>query len=71
MAKDKIAFVCDYCGHESAKWIGKCPSCGQWNTFKQVRIAPETGLSTAKTLVAHTFGAPKSNVPQALSDVWC
>ena len=69
MAKDKIAFVCDYCGHESAKWIGKCPSCGQWNTFKQVRIAPETGFSTAKTLVAHTFGAPKSNVPQALSDV--
>ena len=34
-----------------------------------MRIAPETGLSTAKTLVAHTFGAPKSNVPQALSDV--
>ena len=34
MAKDKIAYVCSNCGQESAKWIGKCPSCGQWNTFK-------------------------------------
>ena len=33
MAKDKIAFVCSNCGQESAKWMGKCPSCGQWNTF--------------------------------------
>lgn len=39
MAKDKTVYVCSYCGQESAKWIGKCPSCGQWNTFKQMRIA--------------------------------
>ena len=38
MAKDKIAFVCSNCGQESAKWMGKCPSCGQWNTFKEIRI---------------------------------
>lgn len=39
MAKDKTVYVCSYCGQESVKWIGKCPSCGQWNTFKQIRIA--------------------------------
>ncbi|MBQ6162812.1 MAG: DNA repair protein RadA [Prevotella sp.] len=39
MAKDKIAYVCDNCGQESSKWIGRCPSCGQWNTFKEIRIA--------------------------------
>ena len=48
MAKDKIAYVCSNCGQESAKWIGKCPSCGQWNTFKEVRIAGETGSQAAR-----------------------
>ena len=38
MAKDRIAYVCSNCGQESAKWIGKCPSCGQWNTFKEIRV---------------------------------
>ena len=40
MAKDKIAYVCENCGQESAKWIGKCPACGQWNTFKEIRVSP-------------------------------
>ena len=48
MAKDKIAYVCDNCGQESAKWIGKCPSCGQWNTFKEIRIAGEVGQQSAR-----------------------
>ena len=39
MAKDKIAYVCENCGQESPKWIGKCPACGQWNTFKEIRVA--------------------------------
>lgn len=69
MAKGKIAYVCDNCGQESAKWIGRCPNCGQWNTFKQIRIAPDVGVSSAKTLVSHTFGAMKQNVPQALREV--
>lgn len=42
MAKDKIAYVCSNCGQESAKWIGKCPACGQWNTFKEISIAPSS-----------------------------
>ena len=49
MAKDKIAYVCSNCGQESAKWIGKCPSCGQWNTFKEIRIASDTGSLAAKS----------------------
>ena len=39
MAKDKIAYVCSNCGQESPKWIGKCPACGQWNTFKEIKVA--------------------------------
>lgn len=48
MAKTKIAYVCSNCGQESAKWIGKCPSCGQWNTFKEVRINDDTGTMAAR-----------------------
>ncbi len=33
MARLKTKFTCQECGYESAKWLGKCPSCGQWNTF--------------------------------------
>ena len=33
MAKTKTSFFCQQCGHESAKWLGKCPSCGTWNSF--------------------------------------
>jgi DNA repair protein RadA/Sms len=33
MAKSKTTYFCQNCGYESAKWLGKCPSCNQWNTF--------------------------------------
>ena len=33
MAKSKSVYVCQNCGAESAKWVGKCNSCGEWNTF--------------------------------------
>ena len=52
MAKDKIAYVCSNCGQESPKWIGKCPSCGQWNTFKEIRIANDSGTHAARSAAA-------------------
>jgi DNA repair protein RadA/Sms len=39
MAKVKTAFFCSNCGYESAKWLGKCPSCGTWNTFVEEVIS--------------------------------
>lgn len=38
MAKTKSVYFCQNCGHESAKWVGKCPSCGEWNTFAEEKI---------------------------------
>lgn len=35
MSKIKTAFFCNNCGYESAKWIGKCPACNEWNTFTE------------------------------------
>ncbi len=52
MAKEKTAYVCSNCGQESSKWIGKCPACGQWNTFKEIKIAPSSGAFSAKTAAA-------------------
>ncbi|HEY6505007.1 MAG TPA: DNA repair protein RadA [Chitinophagaceae bacterium] len=42
MSKIKTAFFCQNCGYESVKWIGQCPSCGQWNTFVEELIQKET-----------------------------
>ncbi len=48
MAKDKTMFVCSQCGYESAKWLGKCPSCGAWSTFKEIKVAADYGTTTAR-----------------------
>ncbi len=47
MAKDKVMYVCSNCGQESGKWLGKCPACNQWNTFKEIRVAPQVSGSQA------------------------
>lgn len=54
MAKVKKAFFCKECGYEAPKWLGKCPSCGAWNTFAEEVIARESvpamvGGSTTKS----------------------
>jgi DNA repair protein RadA/Sms len=42
MAKNRTTFVCQNCGAESAKWIGRCPSCKEWNTYHEEIIAPSS-----------------------------
>lgn len=42
MSKVKSSFFCQHCGYESVKWVGQCPSCGQWNTFVEELIQKET-----------------------------
>ena len=42
MAKSKSVFVCQNCGAESAKWIGRCPSCKEWNTYHEEIITPSS-----------------------------
>lgn len=41
MAKVKSAFFCQNCGHETSKWLGKCPSCSEWNTFVEEVISAQ------------------------------
>lgn len=46
MSKTKSAFFCQSCGFESPKWAGKCPSCGEWNTFVEEVIIKGNDKST-------------------------
>lgn len=40
MAKPTSKFVCQSCGYVSPRWVGKCPNCGEWNTFVEEAVAP-------------------------------
>jgi DNA repair protein RadA/Sms len=42
MSKAKTVFFCSNCGYESAKWLGKCPSCNEWNVFVEEVIVKGT-----------------------------
>ena len=41
MTKAKTIFVCNGCGYESAKWLGKCPGCNEWNSFYEEKVVKE------------------------------
>lgn len=40
-------YVCDQCGQESVHWVGKCPACGAWNSFKEIKVAPVSASVSA------------------------
>jgi DNA repair protein RadA/Sms len=48
-AKTKNVFFCSNCGFESPKWLGKCPSCGEWNTFVEEPVVKKSGKIAAET----------------------
>lgn len=50
MAKPKTIFVCSECGYECAKWNGRCPECGEWNTFEEMEqaVSVKTGAVRKK-----------------------
>ena len=66
MAKDKISYECASCGYDSPKWIGKCPSCGEWNTFQEFR-QKQSARSTA--VGSDGFSMQSSNSPIAMSQI--
>lgn len=65
MAKTtKTTFFCKNCGAESPKWVGRCPQCGEWNTFVEEPVAPKTGKSRLMTGSGH-----ETVVPVKIADV--
>ena len=41
MPKQEVRFLCQSCGYDSPRWLGRCPECGEWNTIVEEKIAPE------------------------------
>jgi DNA repair protein RadA/Sms len=66
MAKTKTLFFCQNCGHESPKWMGKCPSCNQWNTFAEEVVQKET---VNKTDWRQEGSHKKKSTPRPLSAI--
>ncbi len=62
MAKIKSVYFCSACGYESAKWLGKCPGCGEWNTFTEEKVNVSARKGAPRGLV-------KSSLPVRLSDI--
>src|SRR5882757_6502621 len=65
MSKTKTTFFCQSCGYESAKWLGKCPSCEAWNSFVEEVTAKDNGKNDWRQESTRT----KSIQPKVLSDI--
>lgn len=65
-AKLKTLWYCTSCGNESAKWMGRCPACGEWNTMvEQPKASKETSIASK----AGVFGSGANNAPARLTEI--
>ncbi len=64
MAKKKTMYVCQNCGYDTPKWLGKCPGCGQWNTLVEEIVKEERNVSRGLNL-----GLSQSSTPCPISEV--
>ena len=67
MAKVKKAYFCRECGYDTSKWLGKCPSCGAWNSFaEEIISAPNT--SVPALVASHAIEPAR---PQKVQEIEC
>lgn len=66
MAKTKTVYICSNCGADSPKWIGKCPNCGEWNTYVEETVVKE---SPAARRGAAAFSSSSKPRPVLLRDI--
>lgn len=64
MAKLKRAYFCKSCGFEAPKWLGRCPSCGEWNSFTEEILSKES-----KSTTAMLSGALPASRPERVSEI--
>jgi DNA repair protein RadA/Sms len=73
MPKTRTKYVCQQCGGEQSKWVGKCPDCGQWNTMEEVVDIPPAPQNAAhqrrQSLVGNNSIAQGTQIPLVLPDI--
>lgn len=69
MAKEKTAYVCSNCGQDFPKWVGKCPNCGEWNTFKEIRLTAAKSHQPTTAAGHHVAMLDEKNKPVRLQDI--
>lgn len=67
--KDKTMFVCSECGFDSPKWSGKCPSCGRWNTMKEITVKAQTTQNATVTARKEASGKTDDSKPHTLGEI--
>ena len=67
MAKTKTVYVCSNCGADSPKWLGKCPNCGEWNTYVEEVVAKET--PAMRRFPSSGIGGKEASRPTLLRDI--
>src|SRR5260370_11511812 len=70
MAKLRTKFICQQCGGEQSKWVGKCPDCEAWNTLEEVADLPQSPAQQRRqTLLGSSSIAQRTQVPLILPDI--
>lgn len=67
--KDKTMYVCSECGFDSPKWSGKCPSCGMWNTMKEMTVKAQATQSATVTARKEASGKTDDSKPHTLGEI--
>ena len=67
MAKIKSVFVCEECGYESPKWMGKCPDCSNWNTFNEEQVVQQNKAAKEATKVRQLSKKPIKKLSEVKS----
>ncbi|MGY2061028.1 ATPase domain-containing protein, partial [Nocardia gipuzkoensis] len=62
MAKVKSQYRCSACAHEVAKWVGRCPGCGEWGSIDEMAAAPAAASTARRALLPSTAAAPISEI---------
>ena len=69
MSKVKTTYFCQSCGTQYAKWVGKCTSCGEWNTIAEEVIQKETKNSRLQVFSSNKNASGQSNKSILLQEV--
>ena len=54
---DKTVYVCEECGQDSVRWVGRCPACGKWNTMKELHVRQDDSTSAVTRMAMAASGA--------------